>query len=681
MLVRKNATVHIDATHKVVKPLSGEKTDSKLKNCLQLISFSVFSEQLNRHVAIFGVFARPAGSQTFTRIFEDFFRIFGLPAPSSYAGFSSDYASAILKGFIVAFTNWKRKTPLNAKEIMSQEKLVYAATNYWRGCYFHYNRSLKQLHKLVPESEMQDFSNLLNQMLTEENPDRYDQLDAALVHLSNNHPGLVTWLAWWRSENFGIRMRGTHWRYLRASNARKLTSTNNSQEGIHSIFKVKYGLRSCPDLWSAVQKLSRYFEDLASSLNYTSRGGTTSYRKAQKSDLSKGPPIPPKTSPKKQKIPDGPKSEYELEKMVRFVSTSSDISVSPRIACDSPMPTFIWNNFSCAWDALISACLIPYLMLRIPSEGSPRSAFFEEFLDVLRTSPGLSDRNTKRLQSAKIRLIALAKDLPEDNLPHLRSSIRTTLDEAGLFLLPEIDCLISSPMLGVTEISNSGENKPSILSDIFLSVSRAQNVPLPLEARLPSVIFYFTSKDLVHTRSFPLMLRQYTGGEIHTFTLCSIIMHDERGGGHFSSILLLASQTSSSHLLPIGNHKFAQSGIFFHDPMNVRSDAEQIILTGKAKAATVTTHEAYVRGLRNSALHKNLCADTLADMQINRKTVGNLFAKKNPSYPHVWIYTHSHTESSTKSKLNSPDVSISLRGQEIMKQMAAESAAAGIDLD
>lgn len=146
MITSKGLTLHVDSTFRVINP-TGDERD--FRSAPQLITLTIHSTELRKHVILRGQFAQPVNRSVYCDFFLGFFRQYGLPAKNTYTGLSADFSTSQLQGLIIALVTVARELknlkPLSFDEILSSQELVEKAIKRFRGCLFHYEKAIIEL--------------------------------------------------------------------------------------------------------------------------------------------------------------------------------------------------------------------------------------------------------------------------------------------------------------------------------------------------------------------------------------------------------------------------------------------------------------------------------------------------------------------------------------------------------
>ena len=555
----RGKTIHVDATYKVINP-SRESADD-FRSAPQFVSFTMHAEQISKRVFLRGFFTKPTTREKYSQIFDSFFALYGLPSGNSYAGFSGDFSTTQLEGYILSYIRFDRKRK-NLKElpdevILKDSKLVSQAASYFRGCGFHYSKALIEIKRIIEDPKIYSkIFKLLTELQSVLIPAKYEEFQNSLSQLAalTDHR-FRNWLKWWRNDFHGIRFKVVHARYLSQAQKR-IESTNNPQEGLHKVIKHDYGVIRTGDFLKAGIKFQAYLNEHLRILDLANLGYPSHY-----GDL---PKARPKTKrPQKAAKRDRPESNYDLiycqskkDPQTRRVPSLAQSIEDRRVI--SSFCSWDWRNNSCSIDAALSALMIPfYMSSTVSSTKSPLAVFYAAFKDRLQ-SDGTPKASTLRLINDAFARLLRAMNWDKlsslwgdaaDRVKSLTAECWPKEEILDVFVLPDSD---------VSRHINLGDTL-SIVVEMMWEMEDLETPPMQIHVH--SAITEFASRK----RRFPI---HFVSSNHDLYSLQSVILHHE--GVHFRTLMFVSNQSDANHLLDCNTElapsTFLKNGVYLHDP-------------------------------------------------------------------------------------------------------------------
>ena len=628
MASSRGKTIHVDSTYRVINP--GKDQPSDFRSAPQMISLTMKAG--SSYVFLRCLFTEPTNRTVYNRFFADFIAEYELPSVNTYAGFSGDFSTAQLQGFVLAYISRARSRrglkPLTEEEILENHDHVYSAVKFFRGCGFHYLKALQEIKVIIDSKHHhQQVHEILTLMYKEQDPEKYDDLADSLQKLSSAlGNGFKTWLKWWKQDWHGVRFRICHHRFL-SRNQLSLSETNNPQEGLHKVIKHDFKLLRTGDFLQAGLQLRQYFLTADKSLSLEAVGYKTTYIREK----------PPKTV-KKRRVSHPIKeidSNYDLTHGAVLKQTpkksKEKLNIKKSIAHTrtiSSICSWDWRNNSCSLDSALAALLIPFFSSPALAPASPLAKFFRCFQEQLKDDATpkatvrrkMNDLFASLLGALKLDRVPSLWGDPQDRIKMLFSSCWPKGDLLEVFALPTG---------GISTF------KEHCFPDLTHPISIAADIQHALDAQLHSPRFILANSNGMFrkkSRTFPF---QFVSRKREVFTLVSVILFQEHV--HFQSIFFLGGQTDGNHILEYRSEysrrelRFLENGVWFHDPIS---------------ALQTESAPCFVPICQSNKIFKvlnQLELDTWSDLQINDQTCGKRFKPHAEFNPILWMYMFTGT--------------------------------------
>ena len=179
--------------------------DARLSFCV----WAVFQRDIEKHILLRGMFAKPTTTETYCYFFETLFAEHGFPGS---LGLVVDFDTTQILGIIHAYYRVKYKgkeDQLNKflRLIKSNDATtILRPLRYVRGCQFHAKRSFNDsCQAILSKSNFRRGSLAWNEMMSTTKADDYRNSDAILMDLARSNRCFATFLQWWRDSLSGAR--------------------------------------------------------------------------------------------------------------------------------------------------------------------------------------------------------------------------------------------------------------------------------------------------------------------------------------------------------------------------------------------------------------------------------------------------------------------------------------------
>jgi len=298
-------------------PVSFDTTFNFTSSKLKLSTFVVQSNVLSKKFfPIMFAIHELVDADTYCEIFLNFFKIFGFFGNDGFAGVTTDFADAIIIGFLTAADK------LMISRSISEELI--------RGCTFHFQKNVEELLKQnsIPSDQAKKIRSLSYQLILyskKKNEEKnFKIVEQKFERILNGIvPAGAEFIHWWKKI-----LAGFHWKMIfQLSGPRShLLSTTNGSESQHRVFKHKEHLKHLPKFGiDPLMQMIKGKEELYQlALSGSTQGAPRNHRKSRKE--------------KKSTAEQGPPKLYSKLKS----------------RMDDPLPIWKWTANSCAYDALLA---------------------------------------------------------------------------------------------------------------------------------------------------------------------------------------------------------------------------------------------------------------------------------------------------------------------------------------